>query len=204
MEYSINIRDNIENKIDIIKIPYNNGNNSINGLFDKIIPNSNLKLLDSVHIEEQKQKQKQNQEIKKISYNNGNNSISNSDLELFDSEQIEEINQEIIDITVPVKKKKGRKSKKTKLLELEQAKTVIPVRLFPILNEKIFDVVKINGDEYFYDADFNILLDKKVVPIGLKLNSKYIFYSDTLINIKQVQNDNHEVKKILGNFGLKN
>ena len=94
-----------------------------------------------------------------------------------------------------IKKKKGRKSKKNKL-EIENKK-IKPVRLFPTLNKKIFDVIKINNNEYFFDTDFNILLDNDVIPIGFKENNKFIFYSEVDENIKQIKKDNKEVKKIL-------
>lgn len=98
-------------------------------------------------------------------------------------------NEKIIES--PVKKKKGRKSKQTKLLELEELeKNKVPIKLFPTLNEKIFDVVEIDGTEYFLDTDFGILYNDKIKQIGIKKNGKYIMYDD----IDDIDKQNKELE----------
>jgi hypothetical protein len=103
-------------------------------------------------------------------------------------------------IELPIKKKKGRKSKKNKELELEQLKPKEIIRPFPKLSEKIFDVLTIDGTEYFYDTDFNLLLDKDVEPVGFKVVDKFIFYSEISNVIENVKRDDLEVKKIFDNL----
>jgi hypothetical protein len=100
---------------------------------------------------------------------------------------------------IPIKKKKGRKSKKVKQMEQEllNEKKVENIRLFPSLNEKIFDLVKINSIEYFYDSDFNVLLNEKVEPIGYKNEGKYIFYSEEDKKLKKITLENTEVYNIM-------
>lgn len=118
----------------------------------------------------------------------------------------EDLNVDILkdgpEIQLPIKKKKGRKSKKDKLLEIQNAKPPEPIKVFPTLNEKIFDVVEIGGKEYFYDSDFNKLLDSNVNYIGYKLNGKFIFYDNINDDNEYLKNDNDEVQKILKNFGF--
>ena len=63
-------------------------------------------------------------------------------------------------------------------------------------------MIEIEGKEYFYDADFNKLLDSSVNYVGYKLNGKYIFYDDVNKGIGQIQTENAEVEKILKNFGF--
>ena len=88
------------------------------------------------------------------------------------------VKNEII-IELPIKKKKGRKSKQTKILEQEEIeRNKVPIKLFPNLKEKIFDVIKINDDEYFLDTDFGIIYNNEIKQIGIKKNDKYIFYSE--------------------------
>lgn len=118
-----------------------------------------------------------------IENNNNNNSDNNETI-----------------IEIPIKKKKGRKSKKIKELELGQEKPIEPVRRFPKLSEKIFDVLLINEIEYYYDTDFNLLLDKNVEPIGFKDNNKFIFYSESNDTNNQIKEDNREVKLIYCNY----
>ena len=99
-----------------------------------------------------------------------------------------------------VKKKKGRKSKQTKLLELEEfERNKVPVKLFPMLNEKIFDLVEINGKEYFLDTDFSILYDEKIKQVGIKKNNEYIMYSEReILSLnEQVKADNDFVANII-------
>lgn len=105
-------------------------------------------------------------------------------------------------IQLPIKKKKGRKSKKDKLLELQNVKPPEPVRLFPTLNEKIFDVVEIGGKEYYYDVDFSKLLDSTANYVGYKSDGKFVFYDRVSEQIEQIKRDNTEVEKILKNFGF--
>lgn len=108
------------------------------------------------------------------------------------------INNETI-IELPIKKKKGRKSKQTKMLELEEIeKNKVPIKLFPTLNEKIFDVIEIDKKEYYLDTDFGIIYDDKIIQIGIRKNNKYILYSDFQndnLN-KQIELDMEEVNKI--------
>ena len=100
---------------------------------------------------------------------------------------------------LPIKKKKGRKSKKVKQMEeqLLNEKKIENIRLFPSLNEKIFDLVKINSIEYFYDSDFNVLLNEQVEPIGYKNEDKYILYSEADKKIKKITLENTEVYDIM-------
>lgn len=103
-------------------------------------------------------------------------------------------------IELPIKKKKGRKSKLTKLLEQEELeRNKIPIKLFPTLNEKIFDVVEIDGVEYFLDSDFGILYNDEIKQIGIKKNNKYIMYDEidiTNLN-QQLETDNKEISKFI-------
>ena len=107
------------------------------------------------------------------------------------------IEEKIIELPV---KKKGRKSKKNKELELEQLKPKEIIRPFPKLCEKIFDVLTIEGTEYFYDTDFNLLLDKDVEPVGFKVKDKFVFYSEISNVIENIKRDDLEVKKIFDNI----
>jgi hypothetical protein len=124
------------------------------------------------------------------------NSINIIDLESDKNKINQDPNSNEIIIELPIKKKKGRKSKKIKQLEFEQEKQAEPVRRFPKLSEKIFDVLKINGTEYFYDKDFNLLLDSNVIPVGFKHDKKFVFYSETMDHINMVKKDDNEVKNI--------
>lgn len=105
------------------------------------------------------------------------------------------------EIILPIKKKKGRKSKKDKILEQEalEKNKVIP-KLFPNLNEKIFDVININETEYFLDSDFGIIYNSNVEIVGLKKDDKYILYSD-LLNFedlkKKILDDDFEISQII-------
>ena len=78
----------------------------------------------------------------------------------------------------------------------EKEKNKIPVKLFPTLNEKIFDVVEIDGVEYFLDTDFGILYNSDVKQIGIKKNDKYLMYDEIEI-IKLNQQLELEEKEIL-------
>lgn len=105
-------------------------------------------------------------------------------------------------VEIPIKKKKGRKSKKKELelkLELETKKENLMINKFPKLSEKIFDVLVINGIEYFYDTEFNILLDSNVIPVGFKLkhNNKFVFYSEITENSNMIKNDDYEVNNLI-------
>ena len=103
-------------------------------------------------------------------------------LDSYNKLQTTTINSDEKIIELPIKKKKGRKSKQTKILEQEELeRNKIPIKLFPTLNEKIFDVVKIDGVEYYLDTDFGILYNDEVKQIGIKKNDKYIMYDDTNI-----------------------
>lgn len=94
------------------------------------------------------------------------------------------------EITLSIKKKKGRKSKKDKLLELELLeKNKVPIKLFPNLNEKIFDVIKIKEKEYFFDTDFCILYDENINQVGFKKDkkdNKYIMYDELDLEINKI------------------
>jgi hypothetical protein len=113
-------------------------------------------------------------------------------------------NSNDIVVELPIKKK-GRKSKKTKLLELELEKSKlakIVIRNFPTFDEKIFDVVMIGDIEYFYDSDFNLLLDKYRNPVGFKNNFKYVFYSELNRDKNKIEQENEYMKKIMNDFNL--
>lgn len=117
--------------------------------------------------------------------------------------KIESETQQII----PLKKKKGRKSKKTKQLELEEMeRNKVPVKLFPTLAEKIYDVVEIDGKEYFLDNEFGILYDDKINQVGIKKGSEYMINLDEdikKVNLKlesdnkKLEKDNKEINEIL-------
>jgi hypothetical protein len=103
-------------------------------------------------------------------------------------------------IELPIKKKKGRKSKQTKILEQEEIeRNKVPIKLFPTLNEKIFDVVEIDCVEYFLDTDFGILYNDEVKQIGIKKNNKYIMYDETNITkiIQQIESENKEISQLI-------
>ncbi len=103
-------------------------------------------------------------------------------------------------VVLPVKKKKGRKSKQTKLLELEEIeKNKVPEKLFPTLNEKIFDLVEIDKKEYYLDTDFGIIYNEEIKQIGIKKNDKYILYSESEYdNInKQIESDDKEIQQMI-------
>lgn len=110
-------------------------------------------------------------------------------------------NDKNIQNEIPIKKKKGRKSKKVKEMEQEILNEKIEkIRLFPKLNEKIFDIVKINSIEYFYDFDFNVLLNEQVELIGYKNNDKYILYSELDAKLKKMSLENIEITNIMKIF----
>lgn len=103
------------------------------------------------------------------------------------------------EIILPIKKKKGRKSKKEKMLEQEALeKNKVPPKLFPNLNEKIFDLVEIKGKEYFLDSDFGIVYDSNVNPVGIKKDNKYLLYADfELDNIEnKILIDNAQIAQV--------
>ena len=103
-------------------------------------------------------------------------------------------------IILPLKKKKGRKSKKDKQLELEALeKNKVAPKLFPNLNEKIFDVIEIKGKEYFFDENFGIIYDEEANQVGIKRDNKYIIYDEVEINkiVDQIKLDNEEISQIL-------
>lgn len=104
-----------------------------------------------------------------------------------------ELEPELMEKIRLIRKKKGRKSKVEKELldrlgELENKKKMDEIKLFPTLAEKIFDIVMIDSEEYFYDRELNLLLDINSIPIGFKnkLENNYIFYDS-----------NDDIKKIL-------
>lgn len=104
------------------------------------------------------------------------------------------------DIILPIKKKKGRKSKKDKQLELEAIeRNKVPLKLFPLLNEKIFDVIEIKGSEYFFDSDFRIIYDENINQVGIRRDGKYIIYADFGIDKieEQMKLDDEIVKQII-------
>ncbi len=80
---------------------------------------------------------------------------------------------------VIIKKKKGRKSKKDKLLELEkEAKKKEIVEVKKTIHDKIFDIIVISNKEYYYDGEFNVLLDENVSVVGFKQLDKFILYEE--------------------------
>lgn len=138
-------------------------------------------------------------EINIIKSNNKINEISKI-LEINNSIQVNLDNVDNINNSeqVIIKKKKGRKSKKNKLLELEleAKKEKESIIKFPPRSEKIFDVVLIDEVEYFYDTDFNILLDIDSKPVGFKNNNKFIFYSEKNKEVNQEDKEENKVNKI--------
>lgn len=99
-----------------------------------------------------------------------------------------------------IKKKKGRKSKKDKQLELEALeRNKVPPKLFPNLNEKIFDVIEIKGKEYFLDTNFGIIYNDETNQVGIKRENKYIMFDDFGINkiMTQLKLDDDEVSQII-------
>ena len=111
--------------------------------------------------------------------------------------ETETYNQQSI-IENPIKKKKGRKSKNKDKTKTEKIDGIIDK--FPKLSEKIYDLVKINTDEYFYDNDFNLLLNPNVEPIGFKHLNKFVFYSEIIDCQNQIDKDNKEIKIIKEKF----
>lgn len=104
------------------------------------------------------------------------------------------------EVILPIKKKKGRKSKKDKQLELEALeRNKVPPKLFPNLNEKIFDVIEIKGKEYFLDTNFNIIYDEETNQVGIKRKDEYIIYSNFGIDKieTQLELDDKEVEQII-------
>lgn len=104
------------------------------------------------------------------------------------------------EVILPIKKKKGRKSKKDKQLELEELeRNKVPPKLFPNLNEKIFDVIEIKGIEYFLDPDFGIIYDENTNQVGIKRKGECILYTN--FNIDKIETqlklDNEEVEQII-------
>lgn len=111
------------------------------------------------------------------------------------------------EILLPIKKKKGRKSKKDKQLELEALeRNKVPPKLFPNLNEKIFDVIEIGGKEYFLDPSFSIIYDEDTNQVGIKRKGEYILYAN--FNIDKIETqlklDNIEVQQIIKLYTKKN
>lgn len=109
-------------------------------------------------------------------------------------------NLEEPEIILPIKKKKGRKSKKDKQLELEALeRNKVPPKLFPNLNEKIFDVIEIKGVEYFLDTYFGIIYDREINQVGIKRKNEYILYDN--FNIDKIETqlkfDDEEVEQII-------
>ena len=112
-------------------------------------------------------------------------------------------------IILPIKKKKGRKSKKDKQLELEALeKNKVPPKLFPNLNEKIFDVIEIKSREYFLDTNFGIIYDDEINQVGIKRKDEYIMYSNFNIDIDKIETqlklDGEEVEQIIKLYTKKN
>lgn len=105
------------------------------------------------------------------------------------------------EIMLPIKKKKGRKSKKDKQLELEEIeRNKVPPKLFPNLNEKIFDVIEIKGIEYFLDPYFGIIYDGDTNQVGIKKKDEYVFYTDfDVIDkiVSQLKLDDGKVEQII-------
>ena len=116
-------------------------------------------------------------------------------------------NLEEPEIILPIKKKKGRKSKKDKQLELEALeRNKVPPKLFPNLNEKIFDVIEIKGAEYFLDTYFGIIYDREINQVGIKRKNEYILYDNFNIDkIKtQLELDDKEIEQIIKLLTKKN
>jgi hypothetical protein len=123
--------------------------------------------------------------ILEIGKNNVNNYIENQ-INQNELQKVETDAQPNIPM-LPIKKKKGRKSKQTKLLEQEEIeRNRVPPKLFPELNEKIFDVIKINDKEYFLDCEFGTIYDEDIKHVGIIKNNEYLMYSDIENNISKI------------------
>lgn len=182
-----NINDNNKNNKNI-NFEYTDNSASINDTIEYSINQMDINTDNNIDINVDIEMEMNIDNCKNIiQENNQNIGVDTNDIE-----------EKIIEL--PIKKKKGRKSKKNKELELEQLKPKEIVRPFPKLSEKIFDVLTIEGTEYFYDTDFNLLLDKDVEPVGFKVKDKFIFYSETSNIIENVKRDDLEVKKIFDNI----
>lgn len=65
---------------------------------------------------------------------------------------------------------------------------------------KIYDIININGNEYFFDKNINLLLDYNINPIGFFNKNKYILYDDLKVENEKIIIENKKVERILNNF----
>lgn len=101
--------------------------------------------------------------------------------------------------------KKGRKSKKIKMLELEEfEKNKIISEPFSSFKEKIYELVSIGEKEYYLDKDLGILYDIKINFIGIKKNTEFVIdLDDDIFKINSsIEKDNIIVNEIMGEFIL--
>ncbi len=110
-----------------------------------------------------------------------------------------ELEPELMERIKLIKKKKGRKSKIEKELLnrlniLENKKKMNEIKTFPTLAEKIFDVIPIESEEYFYDRELNLLMNANSKPIGFKdkITEKFVFY-DTDNQIEKILNETEQL-----------
>ncbi len=87
-------------------------------------------------------------------------------------------------------------------------KNKVPPKLFPNLNEKIFDVIEIKSREYFLDTNFGIIYDDEINQVGIKRKDEYIMYSNFNIDIDKIETqlklDGEEVEQIIKLYTKKN
>ena len=91
---------------------------------------------------------------------------------------------------------------KEKILSFAEKKEKDVQNMIGKLSNKIFDVITINGIEYFLDNDFKLLWDSSTDIVGFFKNNKYIFWNDVDMIIKQIKLDDIEVQKIMKKFAL--
>lgn len=104
----------------------------------------------------------------------------------------ENVLEEIVIEKASTKKKKGRKPKIKIELKINK---VIKKKIIKLKN-KIFNIIKIDNVEYFYDIEFNILSDKNYEPVGFKYENKIILYSEITNLNNQIKQDNIEINNI--------
>ena len=131
------------------------------------------------------------EELEELKELDGLEELEESDRELYDLDnKFEKVNMiieidRINNINIDLNKTKINKNKS-----------------IPILSEKIFDVIQINNNEYFFDRDLNLLLDIETNPVGFYSNKKYIFYSEFNFDKDKLLNDNKEIDRIMKNFNI--
>ena len=69
---------------------------------------------------------------------------------------------------------------------------------------KIYDIININGNEYFFDKNINLLLDYNINPIGFFNKSKYILYDDLKVENEKIIIENQKVERIINKILFNN